>query len=33
MNKVLKLLGLSPSSLQAVQFEGTQGLPGLGNGD
>jgi arylsulfatase A-like enzyme len=29
---ILKLLGLSPSSLQAVQREGTQVLPGLGNG-
>jgi hypothetical protein len=29
---ILKLLGLSPSSLQAVQLEGTQVLPGLGNG-
>jgi hypothetical protein len=28
---ILKLLGLSPSSLQAVQQEGTQVLPGLGN--
>ena len=28
---ILKLLGLSPSSLQAVQLEGTQVLPGLGN--
>jgi hypothetical protein len=27
---ILKLLGLSPSSLQAVQREGTQVLPGLG---
>jgi hypothetical protein len=27
-----QLLGLSPSSLQAVQREGTQVLPGLGNG-
>ena len=30
---ILKLLGLSPSSLQAVQQEGTQVLPGLGDGD
>jgi arylsulfatase A-like enzyme len=30
---ILKLLGLSPSSLQAVQREGTQVLPGLGYGD
>ena len=30
---ILKLLGLSPSSLQAVQQEGTQVLPGLGIGD
>ena len=30
---ILKLLGLSPSSLQAVQREGTQVLPGLGNGE
>jgi hypothetical protein len=30
---ILKLLGLSPNSLQAVQQEGTQVLPGLGNGD
>jgi len=30
---ILKLLGLSPSSLQAVQREGTQVLPGLGHGD
>jgi arylsulfatase A-like enzyme len=30
---ILKLLGLSPSSLQAVQREGTQVLPGLGNAD
>jgi hypothetical protein len=30
---ILKLLGLFPSSLQAVQLEGTQVLPGLGNGD
>ncbi|MBV9095460.1 MAG: hypothetical protein JO132_16565 [Streptosporangiaceae bacterium] len=30
---ILKLLGLSPSSLQAVQQEGTQVLPGLGNWD
>jgi len=29
---ILKLLGLSPSSLQAVQQEGTRVLPGLGNG-
>ena len=30
---ILKLLGLSPGSLQAVQREGTQVLPGLfGNG-
>jgi len=29
---ILKLLGLRPSSLQAVQREGTQVLPGLGNG-
>jgi hypothetical protein len=28
---ILKLLGLSPSSLQAVQREGTQVLPCLGN--
>ena len=28
---ILKLLGLNPSSLQAVQLEGTQVLPGLGN--
>ncbi len=28
---ILKLLGLSPSSLQAVQREGTPVLPGLGN--
>ncbi len=28
---ILSLLGLSPSSLQAVQREGTQVLPGLGN--
>jgi hypothetical protein len=30
---ILKLLGLSPNSLQAVQLEGTRVLPGLGNGD
>ena len=30
---ILKLLGLSPSSLQAVQREGTQVPPGLGNAD
>jgi hypothetical protein len=30
---ILKLLGLSPSSLQAVQREGTQVLPGLGHRD
>jgi hypothetical protein len=30
---ILKLLGLSPSSLQAVRQEGTQVLPGLGNRD
>jgi hypothetical protein len=30
---ILKLLGLNPSSLQAVQEEGTQVLPGIGNGD
>jgi arylsulfatase A-like enzyme len=30
---ILKLLGLSPSSLQAVQLEGTQVLPGLGTRD
>jgi len=30
---ILKLLGLDPSSLQAVQQEGTQVLPGLGIGD
>ena len=30
---ILKLLGLSPRSLQAVQREGTQVLPGLGNAD
>ena len=29
---ILKLLGLSPSSLQAVQQEGTQVLPRLGHG-
>jgi hypothetical protein len=29
---ILKLLGLSPSSLQAVQEQGTQVLPGIGNG-
>ena len=29
---ILKLLGLSPNSLQAVQQEGTRVLPGLGNG-
>ena len=29
---VLKLLGLNPKSLQAVQREGTQVLPGIGNG-
>jgi hypothetical protein len=29
---ILKLLGLSPSSLQAVQREGTRVLPGLGLG-
>ncbi|HXA74723.1 MAG TPA: alkaline phosphatase family protein [Acidimicrobiales bacterium] len=29
---ILKLLGLSPSALQAVQQEGTQVLPGLGKG-
>ena len=29
---ILKLLGLSPSALQAVQQEGTQVLPGLGQG-
>jgi Type I phosphodiesterase / nucleotide pyrophosphatase len=29
---ILKLLGLSPSSLQAVRQEGTQVLPGLGDG-
>jgi hypothetical protein len=29
---ILKLLGLSPSALQAVQREGTQVLPGLGKG-
>jgi arylsulfatase A-like enzyme len=28
---ILQLLGLSPSSLQAVQQEGTQVLPGIGN--
>ena len=28
---ILKMLGLSPSSLQAVQQEGTQVLPGLGH--
>ena len=27
---ILKLLGLNPNSLQAVQEEGTQVLPGLG---
>jgi hypothetical protein len=27
----LQLLGLSPGSLQAVQEQGTQVLPGLGN--
>ena len=30
---ILKLLGLSPRSLQAVRQEGTQVLPGLGNRD
>ena len=30
---ILKLLGLPPRSLQAVQREGTQVLPGLGNGN
>ena len=30
---ILKLLGLSPSSLQAVRQEGTKVLPGLGNRD
>ncbi len=31
---ILKLLGLNPSDLQAVQIEGTKVLPGLrGNGD
>jgi hypothetical protein len=30
---ILKLLGLPPSSLQAVQREGTQVLPGFGDGD
>jgi hypothetical protein len=30
---ILQLLGLSPSSLQAVQLEGTQVLPGLGHRD
>ena len=30
---ILELLGLSPSSLQAVQREGTQVLPGLGMRD
>jgi hypothetical protein len=29
---ILKLLGLNPGSLQAVQEEGTQVLPGLGGG-
>src|SRR5579863_9473908 len=29
---ILKLLGLNPDSLQAVQREGTQVLPGLGTG-
>ena len=29
---ILKLLGLSPRSLQAVRQEGTQVLPGLGIG-
>jgi arylsulfatase A-like enzyme len=29
---ILKLLGLSPRSLQAVRREGTQVLPGLGIG-
>jgi len=29
---ILKLLGLNPGSLQAVQREGTQVLPGLGTG-
>jgi hypothetical protein len=29
---ILKLLGLNPNSLQAVQEEGTQVLPGLGGG-
>jgi phosphoglycerol transferase MdoB-like AlkP superfamily enzyme len=29
---ILKLLGLSPRSLQAVRREGTQVLPGLGTG-
>ena len=30
---ILKLLGLDPNSLQAVQREGTQILPGVDNGD
>jgi arylsulfatase A-like enzyme len=30
---ILKLLGLSPSSLQAVQQEGTQVLPGAEQGN
>jgi arylsulfatase A-like enzyme len=30
---ILKLLGLSPSSLQSVQEQGTQVLPGIGNGN
>src|SRR4029077_18343443 len=29
---ILKLLGLSPNSLQSVQEQGTQVLPGIGNG-
>ena len=29
---ILKLLGLSPRSLEAVQLEGTKVLPGLGGG-
>jgi len=28
---ILRLLGLDPSKLNAVQIEGTQVLPGIGN--
>ena len=30
---ILSLLGLNPGALTAVQVEGTQVLPGLGDGD